>query len=211
MTANRDTAPATGGRAPAPRWLRPVVDYGPLVVFFAAYLKFGLFAATAALMGATAVVLVLSLVFERRLPMVALVTAAVVGVFGGLTLWLHDETFIKVKPTIVQLLFSAALFGGLAFRRLFLKSLLGATISMDDAGWRTLTVRYGWFFVAMAGLNEVVWRTQSTDFWVTFKVFGIAGLTIIFALTQVPVMTRHHVETDPAASGDDRSSPSGDA
>lgn len=210
MSPERDTVAA--GRKPAPRWLRPVVDYGPLAVFFVAYLKFGLFAATAGLMAATAVVLVLSLAIERRLPMVPLVTAAVVGVFGGLTLWLHDETFIKVKPTIVQILFAAVLFGGLAFGRLFLKSLLGTTISMDDAGWRTLTVRYGWFFLAMAGLNEVVWRTQSTDFWVTFKVFGIAGLTVLFALSQIPVMTRHHVdkEKDPADRGDD-GSPSGGA
>lgn len=202
MSPQRDTATAaTGGRRPAPRWLRPAVDYGPLVAFFAAYLKFGLFAATAALMAATAVALVLSLIVERRVPMVPLVTAAVVGVFGGLTLWLHDETFIKLKPTIVQLLFAAVLFGGLFFGRSFLKSLLGTTISMDDAGWRKLTLRYAWFFVAMAGLNEAVWRTQSTDFWVTFKVFGIAGLTIVFALTQVPLMTRHHVDKDENEAG----------
>ena len=201
MGTKRDTAAAGGGRGRAPRWVRPAVDYGPLVVFFAAYLTSGLFAATAALMGATAVVLVLSLVFERRVPMVPLVTAAVVGVFGGLTLWLHDETFIKLKPTIVQVVFAAVLFGGLFFGRSFLKSLLGATISMDDAGWRTLTRRYAWFFLAMAGLNEAVWRTQSTDFWVTFKVFGLAGLTVLFALTQVPLMTRHHVDKDKDSAG----------
>jgi len=152
MTEPRPS-PATP-RPPAPRWLRPAVDYGPLVVFFAGYFQFGLFAATAGLMGATAVALALSFAYERRLPMVPLVTAAVVGVFGGLTLWLHDETFIKIKPTIVQVLFAAVLFGGLLFRRSFLKSLLGTTISMDDRGWHILTVRYAWFFLAMAGLNE---------------------------------------------------------
>ncbi len=177
----------------APSWLRPAVDYGPLVVFFAAYYLGDLFIATASLMAATAVALALSLLFERRVPMMPLVTAAVVGVAGGLTLWLQDETFIKMKPTIVQVLFAAALFGGLAFKQPFLKKLLGTTISMDDEGWRTLTVRYAWFFLAMAALNEAVWRTQSTDFWVTFKVFGIVGLTIVFAISQVPVMTRHHV------------------
>lgn len=200
MSEPRRTA-ATPDRRRPPRWLRPAVDYGPIVVFFAAYLKAGLFAATAALMGATAVVLVLSLVLERRVPAVPLVTAAVVGVFGGLTLWLHDETFIKMKPTIVQVLFAAVLFGGLVFGRSFLQSLLGGTISMDDAGWRKLTVRYACFFLAMAALNEVVWRTQSTDFWVTFKVFGIAGLTVAFALSQVPTMTRHHVEKPSPGDG----------
>jgi len=186
----------------APAWLRPAVDYGPLIVFFAAYFAADLYAATAALMAATAVVLVLSLFYERRVPVMPLVTAAIVGVFGGLTLWLHDDTFIKMKPTIVEALFAAALFIGLAFKRLFLKKLLGATISMDDEGWRKLTVRYAWFFLAMAALNEVVWRTQSTDFWVSFKVFGLVGLTIAFSLSQVPVMNRHHLPK-PGEAGDE--------
>ena len=180
----------------APGWVRPTVDYGPLVVFFGAYFKFDLFVATAALMAATAVALVLSLVFERRLPTMPLVTAGVVGVFGGLTLWLHDETFIKMKPTIVQVLFAAVLWGGLLLDRPLLKYLLGATISMDAEGWRKLTARYGGFFLVMAGLNEVVWRTQSTDFWVSFKVFGIVGITVLFALSQVPTMTRHRLSTE---------------
>lgn len=176
-----------------PAWLRPAVDYGPLIVFFAAYFFADLYVATASLMAATAVVLVLSLIFERRVPVMPLVTAAVVGVFGGLTIWLRDDTFIKMKPTIVQVLFAVALVAGLAFRRLFLKKLLGTTISMDDDGWRKLTVRYAWFFLVMAGVNEAVWRTQSTDFWVSFKVFGIVGLTIAFSLSQMPLMTRHHL------------------
>ena len=183
-------------RPAAPRWLRPLVDYGPLAVFFAGYYLAGLYTATGALMAATAVVVVVSLAVERRVPVMPLVTAAVVGVFGGLTLWLHDETFIKMKPTIVQVLFAAALFGGLAFKRLFLKKLLGAGIPLDDAGWRKLTVRYGAFFLVMAALNEAVWRTQSTDFWVNFKVFGILGLTLLFSVAQVPTMNRHMIERD---------------
>lgn len=175
----------------APSWLRPAVDYGPLAVFFIAYFTADLFVATAALMAATVVVLVLSLVIERRVPAMPLITAAVVGVFGGLTLWLQDETFIKMKPTIVQVLFAVVLLGGLATGHPLLKMLLGKTISMDEEGWRKLTFRYGLFFLVMAGLNEAVWRTQSTDFWVSFKVFGIMGLTIAFALSQVPTMTRH--------------------
>ena len=196
---------AKGAAGASPRWLRPAVDYGPLAAFFIAYFNFDLFIATGSLMAATAVALVLSLVFERRVPMMPLVTAAVVGVFGGLTLWLQDETFIKMKPTIVQVLFAVVLLGGLAFGRPFLKSLLGATLSMDDEGWRKLTVRYAFFFLAMAGVNEAVWRTQSTDFWVTFKVFGLVGLTIVFALSQIPTMTKHGLGQGPGDDADDSS------
>lgn len=185
----------------SPGWLRPMVDYGPLAAFFLTYYKVDLFAATGALMAATAVALALSLIFEKRIPMMPLVTAAVVGVFGGLTLWLQDETFIKMKPTIVQILFAVVLLGGLAFGRPLLKSVLGSAISMDEEGWRKLSARYAFFFLAMAGVNEAVWRTQSTDFWVTFKVFGLAGLTILFALTQIPTMTRHGLGKEPEENG----------
>ena len=191
----KDTAKASPG------WLRPVVDYGPLAAFFLTYYKVDLFAATGALMAATVVALALSLIFERRVPTMPLVTAAVVGVFGGLTLWLQDETFIKMKPTIVQILFAAVLLGGLAFGRPLLKSVLGSAISMDEEGWRKLSARYAFFFLAMAGVNEAVWRTQSTDFWVTFKVFGLAGMTILFALTQIPTMTRHGLGKEPEENG----------
>jgi intracellular septation protein len=172
-----------------------VVDYGPIAVFFVTYAFSDLFAATGALMAATAVALLLSLAVERRVPVMPLLTAGVVGVFGGLTLWLEDETFIKMKPTIIQGIFAIVLLGGLVARRPLLKSLLGSTISMDETGWRTLTVRYALFFVGMAALNEAVWRTQSTDFWVAFKVFGIIGLTVLFAVLQVPTMMRHQIET----------------
>lgn len=179
--------------ATEPKWLTPTVDYGPLVVFFATYfLTSDLLTATAVLMGATAVALVLSLAVRRKLPLMPLVTAAIVGVFGGLTLWLADETFIKMKPTIIQAIFAVVLLGGLALGRPLLKPLLGAALPpMSEAGWRQLTLRYGLFFAAMAVLNEVVWRTQSTDFWVTFKVFGIIGLTLAFGVAQVPLITRH--------------------
>ena len=177
----------------SPRWLRPTVDYGPIAVFFLAYFQFGLFAATAAIMAATAVGIALSLALERRVPLMPLVTAVVIGTFGGLTLWLQDETFIKMKPTIVQGLFSAVLLGGLAAGRPLLKPLMGTAWPMDEAGWRRLTLRFGLFFAAMAMVNEAVWRTQSTDFWVTYKVFGILGLTFVFVLTQTPLMKRHHL------------------
>jgi intracellular septation protein len=191
--------------SPAPSWLRPLVDYGPLAAFFAVYWLSDLTAATAAIMIATAVALALALVLERRVPAMPLVTAAIVGVFGGLTLWLQDETFIKMKPTIVQLIFAAVLFGGLAFKRPLLKPLLGAAWPLDDDGWHKLSLRFAVFFLVMAALNEAVWRTQSTDFWVTFKVFGIMALTFVFVASQVYFMRAHM----PALSGDDDAGKSG--
>ena len=184
---------------PTPKWLKPTVEYGPLAAFFLAYVGYGLMPATAVLLGTTAVALVLSLAYVRRLPWMPLITAGLVGIFGGLTLWFEDETFIKMKPTVVQAMFSAVLLGGLVFGRPLLKFVLGAAWPMDDAGWHRLTLRYGLFFAAMAALNEAVWRTQSTDVWVTFKVFGLLGLTVIFALSQAPLMARHHLEDEGAS------------
>ena len=175
-----------------PRWLRPAVDYGPLAAFFLTYLLYGLMAATAVVVVGSIAALAAAWVIERRVPMIPLITAAVVAVFGGLTLWLQDETFIKMKPTIVQALFAAILLGGLLFRRPLLKPLLGAMMPpMADRAWGQLTLRYGLFFIAMALLNELVWRTQSTDFWVSFKVFGLPALTILFIATQMPFLNRH--------------------
>jgi len=177
---------------PPPRWLQPAVDYGPLAVFFVVYLAAGLMAATAAVIGASLLALALAWTLQRRVPLIPLITAAVVAVFGGLTLWLQDETFIKMKPTIVQALFAAILLGGLVFRRPLLKPLLGAVMPpMSDRAWGQLTLRYALFFIAMALLNEVVWRTQSTDLWVSFKVFGLPVLTILFIASQLPFLNRH--------------------
>lgn len=188
----------------APAWVRPVAEYGPLVLFIAAYWLSGLMAATAVIVVASLVALALTWIFERRVPLMPLVTAGVVAVFGGLTLWLQDETFIKMKPTIVQAIFAAVLLGGLAFGRPLLKPLLGKMMPpMTDAGWRGLTLRYGLFFIVMAALNEVVWRTQSTDFWVNFKVFGIMALTIVFIMIQMPFMNRHMEAEAETADRDD--------
>ena len=184
----------------APKGLRFTVDYGPLLVFFVTYYAAGIMWATAAIMAATAVMLAVSWYFERRLAPLPLVTAGLVAVFGGLTLLLADETFIKMKPTIVKAFIAAVLLGGLAFGKPLLKPLFGAVWKIDDDGWRKLTLRFGLFFVAMAVLNEIVWRTQSTDFWVNYKLFGTIGLTFVFSLTQIPVFRRHWVE-EPAESG----------
>jgi len=177
-------------------WVKPLSDYGPIVVFFGAYLGWDLLVATAALMAMTAVVLALSLIVNRRVPLMPLITAGVVGVFGGLTLALNDDTFIKLKPTIVQTLIAGVLLGGLLFDKTLLKPVMGTAWPMDDAGWRKLTRNFGFFFLAMAVANEIVWRTQTTDFWVTFKVFGIMALTFAFSMTQIPILNRHRVEED---------------
>ncbi|HLT77414.1 MAG TPA: septation protein A [Ferrovibrio sp.] len=190
MTETRNAEP----RNAAPRWLKPATDYGPLAVFLIAYALQGLMAATAALLAATLVALALALFYERRVPAMPLLTAGVVLVFGGLTLWLQDETFIKMKPTIINALFAVLLLGGLAFRQLWLRPLLGAALSLTEEGWRQLTLRFGLFFAAMAVLNEIVWRTQSTDVWVAFKVFGLLGLTFAFMFAQAPLLKRYRVE-----------------
>jgi intracellular septation protein len=177
-----------------PGWLRPVVEYGPIAAFFIAYSIADLFVATASIMVATALALALSYIVERRIPMMPLITAGIIGVFGGLTLWLQDETFIKMKPTIIQAIFGTILISGLLANRLFMKSLMGSVWHVTDEGWRVLTVRFALFFFLMGALNEVVWRTQSTDLWVNFKVFGLVGLTIVFILAQFPLVKRFTIE-----------------
>ena len=181
---------------PAPPWLKPLTDYGPIAAFMAGYFTGDLMTATVWLMVATAIAVVLSLVIERRIPWMPLTTAIIVGVFGGLTLWLKDETFIKMKPTIIQVIFAVALLGGLLFKKSLLKPMLQSAWTLSDAAWRTLTFRFGLFFIGTAALNEVVWRTQSTDFWVTFKVFGLMGLTLLFFLAQTPFILRKNKAGD---------------
>ena len=184
-----------------PGWLRSAVEYGPIAIFFVAFNMADLFIATASIMVATALALTLSYVVERRIPMMPLITAVIVGIFGGLTLWLNDETFIKMKPTIIQAIFGSVLICGLLANRLFLKSLMGSAWHMTDKGWRILTLRFSLFFYFSATLNEAIWRTQSTDFWVNFKVFGLMGLTITFIVTQLPLLKRFSLKDsgDPGA------------
>ena len=179
-----------------PKWLKPITDYAPLAAFFISY-KYSddLVVATIVIMGATAMAILLSLIIARRVPIMPLVTAIIIGVFGGLTIYLQDETFIKMKPTIIQSAFALILGVGVILKKLWLKPLFGGSIAMPDKAWRTLTLRFIGFFLASAALNEMVWRTQSTDFWVNFKVFGLMGFTALFVATQLPFMNRHaHVE-----------------
>ncbi len=177
-------------------WLKPLVDYAPLAVFLLTYWQMGLYAATAGLMIAVALGVVLSYALERSVPVMPLVTAGLVLVFGGLTLALDDERFIKMKPTIVQALFAAVMFGGLILDKPVLKPLFGRAWNLQDEGWRKLTFRFGIFFAVSGVLNEIVWRTQTTDVWVNFKVFGLMGLTFMFIMTQVPMIQRYHIPED---------------
>ncbi len=184
----------------APGWLKMAADFGPLVLFFIAFKMDGLTTATAVIIPASLVSLAVIWGIERRVPIMPLVTAVVLTVFGGLTLWLDDPMYVKLKPTIVQGLFAAVLLGGLAFNRPLLKPLMGKMIPLTDEGWRGLSFRYAMFFVAMALLNEIVWRTQSEDFWVNFKFFGLTGLTFAFILTQMPFMNRHMLDPETASA-----------
>ncbi|HKS20222.1 MAG TPA: septation protein A [Bradyrhizobium sp.] len=169
-------------------------ELGPLIVFFVANAKYNLFVATGAFMVAIVAAMIASYVVTRHVPMMALVTGVIVLVFGTLTLVLHDETFIKVKPTIIYGLFAAALGGGLLFGRSFIAILFNQMFNLTPRGWRILTLRWALFFLAMAILNEAIWRTQSTDFWVAFKAFGAIPLTMAFAVSQMPVIKRYHLE-----------------
>jgi intracellular septation protein len=168
------------------------LDLGPLVLFFLANARFGIFAATGVFMVAVVIALAVSYAITRHLPVMPLVSALVVMVFGSLTLVLHDETFIKLKPTIIYLLFGAVLAGGLMFGKPLLALVFDKMYHLTDEGWRKLTVRWMIFFFALAALNELVWRTQSTDFWVNFKVFGALPLTFGFALLQYPLLAKYH-------------------
>jgi intracellular septation protein len=174
--------------------LKLALDIGPLVLFFFANSRFGIFAATATFMVAVLIALAITYYMTRHIAVMPVVTAIVVLIFGGLTLMLHDEMFIKLKPTIIYLLFAGALLGGLMFNKPLLGMVLDSVFQLTDEGWRKLTWRWVWFFFALAVLNEIVWRTQSTDFWVNFKLFGVVPLTMLFGALQYPLLVKYGVE-----------------
>lgn len=170
------------------------LEMGPLVLFFIVNAKFGIFPATGVLMAAVLIALAASYMLFRRLPIMPVVTALAVTVFGGLTFYFDSDLFIKLKPTIVNSLFGAALLGGLAFGKPLLPVVLDSMLHLTEEGWRKLTLRWGVFFFVLAAINEIVWRTQTTDFWVSFKVFGVMPLTMLFAISQAPLIMRHELK-----------------
>ena len=197
--SNQNVTKATG--------LNPIfklaLELGPLVLFFFANAygdRFGvaeerrIFAATGIFIVATVVALAVHYALLRKLPIMPLVSGVVVVVFGGLTLWLDNELFIKLKPTIVNTLFGLVLLGGLYFGKPLLALVLDSMFDLTDEGWRKLTFRWALFFFFLAIVNEVVWRTQTTDVWVSFKVFAIMPITIAFALAQTPLLMRYEVK-----------------
>lgn len=196
MTANSDVKPddTTKPLDTAEiqrRLLKLVLELGPLLVFFLATNLYDIYIATACFVPLTIAALIASWLLLKRVAMMPLVSGFFVVVFGGLTLYLHDDLFIKMKPTILDGLFSAILFGGLATGRSWLKYLFEDEIHLTDMGWRILTFRWAFFFAFLAILNEVIWRNTSPAFWSGFKLYGIMPLTIIFTLAQLGLLKKH--------------------
>ncbi len=201
--------PADPRRKEMNPFLKLALELGPLLVFFFANARgewlmqkfpamgiFGgpIFLATGLFMIATAIALMVSWILVRSLPIMPLVSGVVVFVFGALTLWLQDDVFIKMKPTIVNTLFGAVLLGGLVFGKSLLGYVFDSAFKLDAEGWRKLTFRWGLFFLFLALANEIVWRNFSTDAWVAFKVWGIMPITLVFTLSQMPLIMRHSAD-----------------
>ena len=179
------------------QWLKLALEMGPLMIFFFGNSRFGIFPATIAFMGATVVALAVSYAMARTIPIMPLVAGGFVLVFGGLTIYLENDLFIKIKPTIVNLLFAGVLLTGLAMKRMFIKIVLEAAIQMNERGWLLITRAWIGFFILLAVLNELVWRNFATDTWVSFKVFGIMPLTLLFSFALIPIIMKHQIHPAP--------------
>ncbi len=171
-----------------------LIDIGPLAVFFIFYSRSDLKSAIIPFMIATIIAVLFSYIMEKKIPVMPTVGAFIILIFGGLTIYFDNEVFFKMKPTIINLLFALILYGGVIVKKPLLKFLLGAAIKLEDEGWKILTQRWISFFIALAVINEIVWRTQSTDIWVNFKVFGILPITFIFTMTQFPLIKKYQIE-----------------
>ena len=184
-----------------PGWLKPATDYVPLVVFLVVYYREGILDATAALIATALAALVVSYLVSRRVPYLPLIAAGLVGIFGGLTLYFEDEFWIKIKPTVLQLLFALGIYGSYLLGRPVIKMLLSSAFPMHEIAWRGLSIRFALFFVVMALANEVVWRTQETETWVWFDTIGQMAITFVFVMAQVPYMLKHRIEDEEPQSG----------
>ncbi|PPR46070.1 MAG: putative intracellular septation protein A [Alphaproteobacteria bacterium MarineAlpha5_Bin7] len=171
-----------------------LVDIGPLAVFFIFYTRSDLQTAILPFMIATVIAVLFSYIMEKKIPIMPTVGAGIILVFGGLTIYFDNEVFFKMKPTIINILFALILYGGEVFKKPLLKYLLGGTLKLQEIGWSILTKRWVGFFIALALLNEIIWRTQSTDIWVNFKVFGILPITFIFTLSQFSTIKKYLIE-----------------
>ena len=171
-----------------------LIDIGPLAIFFIFYTRSGLQASILPFMVATVIAVLFSYILEKKIPVMPTVGAGIVLLFGGLTIYFDNDVFFKMKPTIINVLFAVILYGGILINKPLLKYLLGAALKLEEAGWKILTQRWIGFFIALAVLNEIVWRTQSTDIWVNFKVFGILPITFIFTMTQFPLIKKYQIE-----------------
>jgi intracellular septation protein len=178
-------------KPPINPFLKIALDLGPLVLFFIANGRFGIFGATAVFMVATVLALAIGYLLTKHVPIMPLISAVIVLVFGSLTLYLQDETFIKIKPTIIYVFFGAVLLGGQLMGKPLLAMVFDQVFHLNEEGWQKLTIRWALFFFALAVLNEIVWRTQSTDTWVAFKAFGFLPLTLVFAALQYPLMQKY--------------------
>ena len=175
-------------------FIKLFTDIGPLAVFFIFYTRGDLQSAILPFMIATIIAVLISYIFEKKIPMMPTFGAVIILLFGGMTIYFDNEVFFKMKPTIINIIFSIILYGGILFNKPLLKILLGSAIKLEDRGWSLLTKRWIAFFLALAILNELIWRTQSTDIWVNFKVFGILPITFIFTLSQFPVIKKYQIE-----------------
>ena len=176
-------------------FIKLFIDIGPLAIFFIYYKLSGdLIDAILPLMLATVVAVIISYILEKKIPIMPTLGAGIVVIFGGLTIIFDNKIFIFMKPTIINIIFAGILYGGIILKKPFLKYLLGSALKLEEDGWFILTQRWAAFFIALAVLNEIVWRTMSEDFWVSFKVFGILPITFIFTMTQFPLIKKYQIE-----------------
>jgi len=194
--------------APLPKF---VLEMGPILLYFIAYFrgdwlienislfsgfKDPIFPATAIFMVAAIAALIISLVTMRQILLMPLVSGIVIVIFGGLSLWFQNDIFAKLKPTIINCLFALVLFGGLYFKKSLLSFVLGPAFQLDEAGWHKLTLRWAWFFIVLALLNEIVWRSFDTDIWMTYRTFVPMVLSFLFIIIQMPLIMRHSLDKE---------------